>query len=75
MKIYIVHTDLLDKTDKMFHELIDQEVIDLCNKDENMENHRVYDSVQELSAYWNTDEVFYPDNSYMRVIEEPEELQ
>lgn len=70
MKIYIIHIDLLQDIDKQFRELTDQEVIDLCAKDKDGEYHDVYESVEELSAYWNTEEVFYPTSSYMRVIKE-----
>lgn len=70
MKIYIVHVDLLDDIEKQFGELTDQEVIDLCEKDEDRENHRVYCSMEEFAADWNNDEMFYPSHSYMRVIKE-----
>ena len=75
MKIYIIHIDLLQDIDKQFRELTDQEVIDLCSKDEEREHHDVYETAEELSAYWNTEEVFYPTSSYMRVIkDEPEHV-
>ena len=70
MKIYIVHTDMLEDNGKHFDQLTDQEVIDLCEKDEDMVNHDVYESIEELSANWNTEEIFYPNMSYMRVINE-----
>ena len=68
MKIYICHTDLLGEIDKHFNELTNEEVIRLCNKDKDMMLHEEYDSVEELSAYWNSDEILYPSDSYMRVI-------
>lgn len=68
MKIYIVHEYLLDEIDKTFDKLTDEEVINICNNDTLNEWHDVYESVDELSAYWNTTELFYPSSSFMRVI-------
>jgi len=70
MKIYVVSIDLLEGTDKKFNELTDQEVIDLCAKDADGEYHDVFSDMTELSAHWNTEEIFYPSHSYMRVIKE-----
>lgn len=70
MKIIIIHTDLLPD-DKHFGDLTDEEVLQLCEKDRNeLSNmlHDEYESVEELEANWNTDEIFYPTSSYMRVI-------
>ena len=72
MKIYIVHTDLLAKSDKPFYKMTDEEVVQLCEQDEDMEQHDVYESVEELSVNWNTEEIFYPNMSYVRVVKEPE---
>ena len=68
MKIYIIDADLLEDIEKDFHELTDKEVIELCEKDKYGDQHDVYDSIEEMSAYWNSDEIFYPTNTYMRVI-------
>lgn len=64
MKIYIVHIDAYG--DKDFSEVTNEEIKDLyeagsCYVD-------CYESVEELAANWNTDEIFYPNVSYMRVI-------
>lgn len=68
MKIYIVDLVLLEDIDKHFYELTDEEVIKLCEKDKAHNGHDVYNSIEELSGYWNSDEIFAPNNSYMRVI-------
>ena len=69
MKIYIIHTEILPD-DKQFNELTNDEVVAICNEDTNDGGfyHSEYDSVEELAAYWNTDEIFYPNMTYMRVI-------
>lgn len=68
MKIYICHTNLLGEIDKHFNDLTNEEVIAMCNADEEMDYHDEYDNIEELSAYWNSDEILYPSDSYMRVI-------
>lgn len=68
MKIYVVHIDLLEDVDEIFQQLSDEEVVKLCEKDTNLENHDVYDTIEEFVAAWNTDEIFPPNSSYMRVI-------
>jgi len=68
MKIYICHIDLFEHTDKHFQDLTDEEVIQLCKDDESMELHDEFDSIEEMSAHWNSDEMFAPLDSYMRVI-------
>lgn len=73
MKIIIIHIELLADTEKHFNDLTDQEVLDLCAQDKDMENHSVYDSVEQLSADFNTDEMFDSHNAYMRVIQEQED--
>lgn len=65
MKILIVHTDLLPD-DKHFNELTNDEVLQLCKQDNFLSD--IYESVEELAANWNTDEIFSPLNTYMRVI-------
>lgn len=70
MKIYVVNVDLLENVSKPFNKLSNHEVIDLCEKDENREHHDVFNSIDELSAHWNTEEILYPSHSYMRVIKE-----
>ena len=67
MKIYIVHTDLFPEY-KYFNELTDEEVVAYCNDDKEGLLHEEYDSIEELAAYWNSDEILYPNSSYMRVI-------
>ena len=71
MTIYVLSIDLLENTDKLFSEMSDEEVVALCKKDTGMKDHDVYNSVQELAANWNTEEIYYPSHSYIRVIEEP----
>lgn len=75
MKIYIVHHDLIDETGKAFQDISNEELIALCEKDEENDLHDVFDSIEELSANWNTEEIFYPSSSYMRVIDDEPEVQ
>lgn len=65
MKIYIVHMDALPE-DKEFGELTNEEIEELYNNDS--DNVDCYESLEELAANWNTEEIFYPDMSYMRVV-------
>ena len=67
MKIIIVHFDLLPE-DKNFEDITDEELLQLCEQDTEWELHSEYDSVEELSAYWNDDELFSTSYSFMRII-------
>ena len=75
MKIYVISIELLENVDKSFSEMTDEEVVALCKKDTGMKDHDVYNSVQELAANWNSEEIYYPCHSYMRVIEEPKDAK
>lgn len=68
MKIYIVHADLLEQFDKSFYEMTDEEVVALCESDTERQYHDCFESIEALSGAWNTEEVFSPYCSYMRVI-------
>lgn len=73
--IYIVHTDLLEG-EKNFRELTDEEVINLCKKD-NSGRHIVCEDLKQLERIWNgedIEDIIYPENAYMRVIDEPQEF-
>lgn len=67
-RIYVMNADMFEE--KRIQDMSDAEIKELCAKDKDADNHDVYDSVEELSAYWNTDEIFSPFNSYMRVVKE-----
>ena len=67
MKIIIILANLLPD-DKYFEDITDEELLQLCEQDTEWEKHSEYDSVEELAANWNSDELFYPSYSYMRVI-------
>jgi hypothetical protein len=67
-RIYIMRTEMFEG--KHIQDMSDAEIKELCAKDKDAYNHDVYDSVEELSAYWNTEEIFSPFISYMRVIKE-----
>lgn len=67
MKIYIVHENAIPE-DVYFNDLTDEEIEKMYA--ENSDWVDCYDSVKELEANWNADEVFYPSMSYMRVINE-----
>lgn len=65
MKIYIVHIDAWEG-DKPFHELTNEEIEKMYEEDTTFIS--CYHSIEELTANWNSDEIFYPSSSYMRVI-------
>lgn len=66
MKIYIVSIDAWDD-ERQFNEIPDEEIEKMYEKGDFLMIDR-YDSIEELASYWNTDEIFYPSSSYMRVI-------
>lgn len=63
--IYVVHIDAWEG-DKSFYDLTDEEIEDMYNDDPMYID--CYNSIEELAAAWNSDECFYPNMSYMRVI-------
>ena len=63
--IYIVHIDAWEG-DKPFNEITDEEIEQMYDKDTMFID--CYNSIEELAASWNGDECFYPNMSYMRVI-------
>ena len=69
MKIYVVSVDLIPE-DKHFNDLTDEEVVNICDEDNKNGGwmHCKYGSIEEFAAYWNLDEILYPNMSYMRVI-------
>lgn len=66
MSIYIVHLDLIPEG-KYFHELTDAEIEQMFETDDTFMIDK-YESVDELSAAFNSDEIMYPNNAYMRVV-------
>ena len=64
MKIYIVHIDAWDGKD--FYELTNEEIEQMYEEDSTYID--CFDSVEELAAYWNTDELLYPNMSYMKIV-------
>ena len=73
--IYIVHIDLLEGM-KHFTELTDEEVINLCKNDKSG-RHIVCEDLKRLERIWNgedIEDIIYPENAYMRVIDEPQEF-
>jgi hypothetical protein len=71
MKIIIIHTYLLPD-DKHFNELTDEEVLQLCNDPMLYDE---YESIGELAANWNSDEILYPTSSYIRVIDDQPDVE
>ena len=65
-KIYIVHMDALDGKD--FDDISNDELKAMYDKDNMYID--CYDSLQELADAWNADEIFYPNMTYMRIVEE-----
>ena len=66
-RIYVMNADMFEE--KYIQDMTDAEIKELCEKDECCEEHNVYDSIEELSAYWNSDEIDSC-NTYMRIIED-----
>ena len=64
MKIYIVHIDAYDE--RSFHLIPDEEIEKMYEEDSTYIS--CYHSIEELAANWNSDEIFSPSFSYMRVI-------
>ena len=65
MKIALIHTDLLPEV-KDFDELTNEEVLELCEKDSMLST--IYNSIEELESDWNSDYIFDPSFSFMRII-------
>ena len=65
MKIYIVHVDAWEDN-RDFHELTNKEIEEMYDAGSDLVDQ--YDTIEELSANWNSDEIFYPNMSYMRVV-------
>ena len=63
MKIYIVHIDAYDE--RSFHRIPDEEIKKMYEEDSTYIS--CYHSIEELAANWNSDEIFSPSFSYMRV--------
>ena len=63
MKIYIVHIDAYDE--RSFHLIPDEEIKKMYEEDSTYIS--CYHSIEELAANWNSDEIFSPSFSYMRV--------
>lgn len=61
-KIYIIHEDAFDE--KCFYDLTDEEIMNLDSMYVD-----VYPNLESLEGAWNCDEILYPSNSYMRVID------
>lgn len=65
MKIYIVHIDAWED-ERPFHEVTNEEIEKLYKEDDLYISK--YDSLEQLACDWNSDACFYPDMSYMRII-------
>ena len=66
--IYIVHSDADILEEKEFSELTDEEIKEMYDAGSDYVDR--YDSIEELAANWNADEIFSSLFSYMRIIEE-----
>lgn len=64
--IYIVNSDIFNENDKPFEEMTNEEIIALSERDPLLVD--IYDDIEHLADAWNCDDMFYPSNSYMRVI-------
>lgn len=69
-KIYIISADIVDDVEE-FCEMTDAQVVEMCENAPLLGGERQYDvfeSVGELASAWNSEEIYYPNMSYMRVI-------
>lgn len=66
--IYVVSCDAPILEEKEFNKITDEEIEEMYDAGSDYVDQ--YDDIHELAANWNTDEIFYPSNSYMRIIEE-----
>lgn len=66
--IYIVNCDIFNEVDKDFFDMSDDEIVALSKRYPLLVD--IYESVEHLSSAWNNDDIFYPSNSYMRVIKD-----
>lgn len=64
--IYIINCDIFNSDDKYFFDMTDEEIVELAKRDPLLVD--IYNDINELADAWNSDYVFYPSNSYMRVI-------
>lgn len=65
--IYIVHIDAWEDG-RPFNKVTNEEIEKMYDEDTTFIS--CYNSIEELAAAWNSDECFYPDRSYMRVIDD-----
>lgn len=70
LKVYIVsaHAKILDK--RSFKDLTNEEIKKLVETDPY--NVQVYNSLENFQFDWNADNLLYPSESYIRIIDEPE---
>ena len=66
MKIYIIHEDAEALENKSFCELTNEEIEDMYDAGSQWVD--CYESVEELAAAWNFDNVSTPLSSYMKII-------
>ena len=63
--IYLIHINAWDG-ETSFYDLTDEEIKEMYEKDKFYI--RRYESIEQLAADWNDEDIFYPNMSYMRVI-------
>lgn len=63
--IYLIHINAWDG-ETSFYDLTDEEIKEMYEKDKFYITR--YESIEQLAADWNDDDIFYPNMSYMRVI-------
>jgi len=70
LKVYIVyaHAEILDK--RNFEDLTNEEIKKLVETDPY--DVQVYNSLESFQFDWNADNLYYPSESYIRIIDEPE---
>lgn len=70
LKVYIVsaHAEILDN--RSFKDLTNEEIKKLVETDPY--NVQVFNSLESFQFDWNVDNLFYPSESYIRIIDEPE---
>ena len=70
LKVYIVHAHAEILRERSMKDLTNEEVKKLVETDPY--NVQMYNSLESFQFDWNNDNLYYPSESYIRIIDEPE---
>lgn len=69
-KIYIISANIIDDVEE-FCEMTDEQVVAMCENaplEAGERQYDVYETTGELAGAWNSEQIFTPSCSYMRII-------